>query len=335
MTLAVKVQLEHAQKIKEQIHKKNIYNDNYKVKRDSKFLYIPIIQKTAGYDIVNTQLEPTDSKNRADNMLDSVLTKEERGLFPRAYEIIGDILILEIPQELKNKEKKIAEVYLETHKQIKTIVKKKDIHTGIYRTRKVQILAGKRKKETMYRESGLRFKVNIEKVYFSSRLANERLRIAKLVKKDEEVLIMFSGAAPYVCVIAKHTSAKKVTGIEINPDAHRYAEENIKLNKIKNAEVYCGDVNAILPKLKRKYDRIAMPLPKTSEEFLPLALRHIKPGGTIHFYTFLGEKEIVSEQKKIKQICAASKKKCRILKCAHVGQHSPRVWRVCYDVKVE
>jgi hypothetical protein len=37
-------------------------------------------------------------------------------------------------------------------------------------------------------------------------LSTERKRISELVKPGEKVLVMFSGAAPYVCVIAKKTN---------------------------------------------------------------------------------------------------------------------------------
>jgi|SRR3989344_266392 len=370
-TLTAKVKFNDAQKLIEQLKAKQVYDDNYKVGRDNEYLYVPLtsqnlnkkklldlilgdfdflkmgrskqqdiidpfsLKKVNGLTIIKTILEKKENKIKANDLIDKLLTKEERELLPKAHEIIGDILILEVPKLLKSKEKKIAEIFLQTHKQIKTIVKKKDAHSGVFRTRKVQILAGQKKKDTTYRESGLNFKVNIEQMYFSSRLANERLRVAKLVKPKENVLIMFSGAAPYVCVIAKHAQPKSVTGIEINPEAHKYAEENVKLNKLNNISLYCGDVNSIVPKLKKKYDRIAMPLPKTSEDFLPLALKHANKGGTIHYYTFRDEKDIDGEQKKINEICKSNGRKCTILKCTHVGQHAPRVWRVCYDIKVE
>ena len=78
---------------------------------------------------------------------------------------------------------------------------------------------------------------NVEKVYFSPRLATERLRIAKLVKKNESVLVMFSGSGAYPLVIAKNSNPNIIYGIEVNPIAHKYAEQNIFLNKI--TFIYC------------------------------------------------------------------------------------------------
>jgi len=93
-------------------------------------------------------------------------------------------------------------------------------------------------------------------------------------------------------VIAKNSNAKEVYGIEINPVAHRYAEENLRLNKINNAKVLLGDVRKIVPKLKKKFDRIAMPLPRSAEDFLDVALKASRKGTIIHFYDFEHESDI-------------------------------------------
>jgi len=88
------------------------------------------------------------------------------------------------------------------------------------------------------KENNIRLKLDIEKVYFSPRLSLERMRIAELVntsksresknkksEKKEDILVMFSGCAPYCCVIAKNAKTKvnSVIGIEINPEGHKYA----------------------------------------------------------------------------------------------------------------
>ena len=253
---------------------------------------------------------------------------------PSSYDILGDILIIEIPSKLKN-QKQIANNLLKIHKNIKTIVKKSGIHKGKYRLQKYTFLAGKRNKETEYKENGIKLKLNIEKAYFSPRLATERLRIAKQVKKSEEILIMFSGIAPYPLVIAKNSEPKEIYGIEINPSAHKYALENLKLNKLKNINLIKGDVKTILPKTKKKFDRIAMPLPKGAEDYLELALKSIKHKGILHFYDFQEEKDIPHRSiEKISKACKQQKKKFKILKIVKCGQYSPRKYRICVDVKI-
>lgn len=75
-----------------------------------------------------------------------------------------------------------------------------------------------------------------------------------------------------------------------------------------------------------------MPLPKTGEIFLPLALTKAKRGAIIHLYAFLEEDKIKQEIKRIKDICCKNKHKIRILRKVICGQFSPYMVRVCLDI---
>ncbi len=247
-----------------------------------------------------------------------------------SYDIVGDLIII---NDIDKNEKKVAKKLLQTHRNVKVILKKKKKNSGKYRLPKLKIIAGERRKETAHKENNVRLKLNPEKVYFSSRMATERKRIFLQVKDGESILVMFSGVAPYPCVIAKNTKAKEIYGIEINPIAHKYALENLKLNKIKNVKLFLGDVRKIIPKLKKKFDRVLMPLPKGAENYLDLALKTVKKKGIIHFYDFLNEEEFDKAIKKIDKACKKQEKKYKILKLVKCGQFSPRVYRVCVDFR--
>ena len=198
-----------------------------------------------------------------------MLTSTEIKKIPKSFDIVGDILIFsEFPKELKKKEKEVGNYLLKKIKNIKVVAKKSKFYSGKYRTPKLKILAGEKRKETIHKESGVLIKINPEKAYFSPRSSNERLRVSKLVKKGEEVLVMFSGVMPFGLVIGKNTNAKKVYGIEINKHAHKYAKKNIKINKLHNVHALKGNVKKVLPKINKKFDRIIMPLPKNSEDYI-------------------------------------------------------------------
>jgi len=263
------------------------------------------------------------------------LTKKEMEHITTSFDVIGNIAVLEIKDELVKKEKTIGEAILEMHKNVDTVCKRAGEHSGKYRTQKLRIIAGKRTKETVHRESGCMLKLHVEKCYFSVRSGTERLRIASMVKSKEDVLVMFSGIGPFVCVIGKKSKCKSITGIELNPTAHEYAIENLKINKIKNAELIKGDVRKVIPKIKKRYDRIIMPLPRTAEEFLDSALIAAKKGAVIHLYGFLGEDEFEDYKKKIKSICIDNGFKAKIKDFVKCGQFSPRVYRVCVDFEVK
>lgn len=266
--------------------------------------------------------------------LSKKLSKKQLALVPASFDVVGDIAIIEVPSELASKEKLLGETLLALHKTIKVVCKKVGIHAGEFRRQKLRIMAGERRKETLYKENNVRLKLNPEKVYFSVRLSGERKRIAAQVKSGESVLVMFGGVAPYAAVISKNASPKEVYSIEKNLAAHEYAVENIKMNKLTDVHLYHGDVRRIIPKLRKKFDRIIMPLPKSAGSFLDVALFVARKNTTIHFYDFLHIDEFHKAKEKIHLACLVAKKKCRILRTIKCGQHAPRVFRICVDFKV-
>ncbi|MCX6711438.1 MAG: methyltransferase domain-containing protein, partial [Candidatus Woesearchaeota archaeon] len=221
----------------------------------------------------------------------------------------------------------IANTILQQHKNVKTVFKKYGVHKGKHRTQNLKFLAGINTKETIYKENNVFIKLDVEKCYFSPRLSSERLRISKLVKPNESILVMFSGVMPYGLTISKNTKAKEIYGIELNKTAHKYAKENTQLNKLFNIELYQGDIKKVLPKINKKFDRIIMPLPKGSQIYLNLALKKLKPKGTIHLYLFSKDSDF---NKIIKQY-SKKFKKVNLIKC---GQYSPHVYRICLDLKI-
>ncbi len=336
--LAAQTELKYAQQVKEFIRKKDIGNLNYLLVKELGFIYFPIVKKMKIPHalVVDTQFSfPQKPKEPTiEEVLKDKLTAGELALIPRSQEVVGTILILEIPKGLERKQRIIAEGYLKINKSLETVVRKEEIHTGQFRTRTVQVLAGKNQKEAVHLENGVKVKLHLDTVYFSARSGHERLRIAQLIKKPERVLVMFSGAAPFPLTIAKNSPAKEIYGIEMNPQAHIYGVGNVMENRFQDRIVLReGDVKLVLPLIQGKFDRIVMPLPKTSEEFLPLALTKITTGGMIHLYAFLEESEVVKYKKKVKELCGGREVKIvRVVKC---GQFSPRVFRMCFDVKVK
>ncbi|MBW3006027.1 class I SAM-dependent methyltransferase family protein [Candidatus Woesearchaeota archaeon] len=268
--------------------------------------------------------------------LKNMLTKKELENVPSSFDVVGSIAIIDIPPELKKKEKIIAETMIKLFKPVKTVVKKSGIHYGKYRRQKLDVIAGEKTKVAEYKESGVRIKVDLEKAYFSSRLGTERLRIAKRVKPKEKVLVMFSGVAPFPLVIAKNSKPGIIYAVEMNPVAHEYAEHNVVLNKMQDKiKLFKGDVRDVVPKLKKKFDRILMPMPKTSRTFLETAFKAAKKGTIIHFYAFGREEdEFQLIRDAVKEECKQHKKKCRIIRTVKAGHYAPGVYRVCIDFRL-
>ena len=267
--------------------------------------------------------------------LEDSLSANELEYLVGAYDVLGDIAIIIIPEELVAKEDLIAKAILDTNGKIKVVAKRAGNYGGEFRTIPLQILAGENRKETEVKEFGIRLLVNPESVYYSIRSGNERKRIASLVKEGESVLVLFSGIAPFPLVISKYSKAKSIVGIEKNPIAHAYGVQNLVLNrKQNNIQLYLGDVKNVVPGLAASFDRIVMPLPTGGEEFLSCALQVLKPHGFLHFYDLQRPELFNQSVKKIVTACAAENRTLITSSITRCGHCAPQLYRICIDAKI-
>lgn len=261
-----------------------------------------------------------------------------KDFLPHSYDVIGHVAIIEIPNGMEKFKADIARAIIELNKHIKTVLEKASERRGIYRRRKYKLIAGKRKTETLHKEYGCVFRLDPRKVYFSPRELTERQRIAKQVKAGERVLVPFSGVAPFPVIIAKQQpKVKEVCGIEINPVAHKYARENIRINRVEDKiTLILGDVRRVCPKLKKKFDRIVMPLPKGGHKFLDVVIPCLKSPGIVHFYHWASEDDLFGEARRIvKEAVSKLNKRFRVLKLKKVLPYGPRKWKVVLDIRVK
>lgn len=267
--------------------------------------------------------------------LSKKLSKKELACLRAGYDVIGDIAVIEVPFELEKKKKIIAETLLRLVKNVKTVTCKIGGHRGKYRRQKLEVLAGKKNLTTIHKESGCFFKLDVGKCYFSPRLGTERLRAAKLVKPKETVFVACSGVAPFPIVFAKYSLAKRIVALELNPVAHKFALENIELNKVQNkVTAFKGDVNKASEIFKEKFDRLFLPAPKEGSSLIPPLLELAKKNAFLHVYDFAPEDNLDEASQRVKASCKKAKRKCRILRIIKCGQHAPRVFRVRVDAKL-
>jgi len=197
----------------------------------------------------------------------------------------------------------IAMAIMNRHRNIKTVLLQASPVTGELRLRRLAYVAGERKTNTIHREYGCFFSVDVEKCYFSPRLSYERMRIAKLVEPQETIVNMFAGVGCFSIMIAKYADPAKVFSIDINPIAAQYMQENIRLNRVYGkVTALLGDSKGVVNgRLQEVADRVLMPLPEKALEYLPCALSALKTsGGWIHYYGFEHSTKIENPVEKTK-----------------------------------
>ncbi|MFH1834561.1 MAG: methyltransferase, partial [Methanobacteriota archaeon] len=196
-----------------------------------------------------------------------------------------------------------------------------------YRTRSVEVVAGENRTETVHKEYGCYYKLDVSKAYFSPRSGTERKRVADQVEDGERVLVLFAGVGPFSILIAKSHSPKEVVAVELNEAACDYMLWNVARNKV-DVKVVCGDAKVETPKLG-KFDRIVMPLPKDAGDFLGVALPALAPEGVVHFYTFAHDTNEAEE--KVKSKSKELGYKIKLLDSVVCGSYSPCLSRTCID----
>jgi len=260
-------------------------------------------------------------------------------LVPRAFDVVGGkekaVAIIELPTELAGYEKAIAEEVMAEQKRVKSVLIKLGPRKGEYRLRDYLLAAGDRNTEVTHIESNCKIRLDPQATYFSPREGTERLRIAQKVRSGETVMVFFAGAGPFCVVIGKKTKAEEVIGIDINPDALRYFEENIRLNKLQNVKAILGDVAERAKEFYGKCDRVIMPLPERALEFIDDAIRCIKPaGGSVHAYFIGKEEEIEKARLTIENASKNEGREIEILGHELVLPWGPRIWKIRIDFKV-
>ncbi|AKB52588.1 tRNA (Guanine37-N1) -methyltransferase [Methanosarcina barkeri str. Wiesmoor] len=311
-----------------------ILDNSVKISADEAFLYIPLTREPASdelesfpteIELIEFDFKPQEKKPVPEDLLG----------FSPAYEVIGDIALLEDPELDKEKASRIADALLLTHSNIKTVLKPLTPVIGEFRVREFEVVAGEPRTETIHREYGCRYKVDLERAYFTPRLSTERSRILSRVKDGDIVVDMFAGVGPYSILIAKSKKPSKVLAIDKNPEAVRYLRENIILNSAKNIEAIEGDAREEAKKFAGTADHVIMNLPHSAFEFLDSAVLLTKPGGIIHYYGITPEDDLFeSSTELIKEAAEKAGRKIEVLEKRVVRSYAPHQYNICIQARI-
>ena len=152
-------------------------------------------------------------------------------IVPKRFDYVGDIAIISIPVELNAYKKAIAAKLFSMRGNTQAVLNKVSKLEGEYRTADFELLLGG-STETLHRENGYTYKMDVKKVFFNPRLYSERKRVASKVIQGEHILIPFAGIGPFVFPAAG--KGAKIYAVEINPEACTCLKENLRINRLED-----------------------------------------------------------------------------------------------------
>src|SRR5213594_1922162 len=270
------------EEIRLRLQASGVLRKELRISRAGDILYIPVTAPPGlPYRILEREFQPGFPVIR--NFRDLVeVPPNLRPLLPKAFDAIGDIVVVRLPDELREFERAVGEAIMRWNPKVRTVAVDEGVK-GELRVRKVRVVAGEGKTRTEHVEFGLRYLVDVERAYFSPRLGSERWRVAQQARPGEVVVDMFAGVGPYAILIARTRKPKAVHAIDANPAAVELLRENVRRNRA-DVLVHEGRGPDVLREL-RPVDRIVMDLPQSGAEFLLNAAAAVRDGGVVNFYT--------------------------------------------------
>jgi tRNA (guanine37-N1)-methyltransferase len=210
------------------------------------------------------------------------LPAAERSRLPRAFDVVGEVVVIRLPPELEPVANRVGEALLQFVPGARVVAEDRGVH-GPTRLRDLRRLAGVGGFETVHRENGLSFHVDLTRAYFSPRLAREHARVADQVGPAESIVDLCCGVGPFALTILHRRPAARAVAVDVNPSAIELVERNGRPWASGRLTALCSDVSEYLADAPR-FDRAILNLPHEGARFLPALAPHLLPGSTLNFY---------------------------------------------------
>jgi len=325
----IQVDKKKGEQVRKVLMEKGALDTSVRIVSDESYIYIPLISAVDLMDLSFEDIQFTEHDFKVHEKpatLESIL-----GHIPR-YEVIGNIALLEFDEgDLET----TAAALLKVHPHLRTVLSALSPVEGEFRTRRFTFVKGENTTQTVHREYGCKYAIDMEKAYFTPRLATERSRVLEQVKDGEVIVDMFAGVGPFSILIAKNRPSCRVVAIDKNPEAVKFLRHNIELNAVNNVEAVEGDAKEEAQRHIGIADHILMNLPHTAQEFLDAAMIIAKPETVIHYYDITPESDLYSSS--LSHIEAAASKAgfaTELLATRIVRSYSPHQFNVCIEVRI-
>jgi len=299
-----------------------LLDDAHDISVEDGRLYIPVSDPTAvpgEYDVVAHDAPERDQQTLPGDIL---------GWEP-SYERLGDIVILD--EDDPGRAREAARAIAESAIPARTVLNRASPVEGELRVRRWDVLYGEGT-ETVHREYGRAFALDIAEVYFSPRLATERHRVVEQVEPGEQFFDMFAGVGPFVIPAAERGA--EAVGVDLNGVAIGYLRENAERNDVADRVTAIeGDVREV-----EGYgdwaDRLVMNLPHSADEFLDTAVALAGTDCTLHYYDIQHEDDPFGPGKRAIRGAAEPEYGVEVLERREVRSYAPHESNVCLDVRL-
>ncbi len=272
------------------------------------------------------------------NKLEGKIPQELMDLLPRGFQELEKNVILRLKPELDPYQPLIAETIHELYPTMKAVWTRGDIVGQFREPSGLKLLWGVNDPIVTIVENGVKYRFDFTKIMFAKGNMHERQRIPKKVVKNDVVVDMFAGIGYFSLGIAKHSGAKKVYSIELNPVSFEFLKQNIELNKVGSIiEPIHGDCKLVVPELSQKgikADKILMGIIPEPVEYIPAALSVSKPGSII-FYEGVDKEDGQEMFERFKSAAGIVGKEVDLVEVRVVKNYKPHLFHVVDSIQIK
>lgn len=337
----VRVPREEGEATRRELAEADLIADDYEITVDAGWLYIPVDDPDAvspTLAVVDHEVPKRETQTTPADLL---------GFVP-SYERLGEVALLD--EDDSERAVRIARAIVESDLPIGTVLNKASKVKGQTRVRDWELLEGEGT-ETVHREYGFEYALDLAAVYFSPRLATERHRVTKQVSESERVFDMFAGVGPFVIPAAARGA--RAVGVDVNERAIGYLRDNARRNGVKaDVTAICADVrdvvagssNGLSPSdgvrdVSTDYegwaDRIVMNLPHSAGDFLDVAVAFANEECVIHYYDITHEDDPFGPgERAIRDAADVAGYEVDVETRHVVRSYAPHELNVCLDVRL-
>ena len=320
----VRVTREEGERTRERLAAADLVDDAHAIEADEGGLYIPVTDADAvpaDLEVVDREADEREQQTMPEDLLD----------FSPTYERLGDIALVE--EDDPERAQAVGEAIMASALPVRTVLNRASKVKGQERVREWEVLAGDGT-ETVHREYGCEFALDIAAVYFSPRLATERHRVVEQVEADEHALDMFAGVGPFVVPFA--VEGAHAVGVDVNPVAIEYLRENAQRNGVaERVTAIEGDVREVAHDYTDWADRLVMNLPHSADEFLDTAVRLAGDSCVLHYYDIQHEDDPYGPGERAIREAADETYDVTVENRHTVRSYAPHELNVCLDVRLD